>query len=342
MGLFDRKSKNQINDLIERGYRYGSAWFTPLDRWDLRKYSDEYLWLILETIFAGMRNVRFYSDVDDRKLERIVAFLDTNFIPMIWEMWHTGAIVVGIGDKGKPYMVDWSDVRKGRDGRITNYDVVYYSDKYQLERKTDFGIIAEALHAIDVYKNGDIHLTENFGALGILTGKGLPTSPADKDEFNAELKKSYGIEKDKKQILLTTMPLDFKQFTLPVKQLELPEKIEQEVKTLCRYFNVPPDLIIGGSTFDNQAQATVNFYRNCISPLAEIALKVGQYILRKHTRLFVPTDKLTFRIDNVAELEDDRTAEVEYKTKLVDLIAKMRDLELDTTEYEKQLTNILS
>ena len=118
MGLFDRKSKNQINDLIERGYRYGSAWFTPLDRWDLRKYSDEYLWLILETIFAGMRNVRFYSDVDDRKLERIVAFLDTNFIPMIWEMWHTGAIVVGIGDKGKPYMVDWSDVRKGRDSSV--------------------------------------------------------------------------------------------------------------------------------------------------------------------------------------------------------------------------------
>lgn len=342
MGLFDRrkKSDNQVNELPSGGYRYGSYWFTPLDKHILRKYSDEYLWLVLQTIFEGMKSVRFYSDVEDKKIERIAYFLDKNFNVMVWNLWHTGMIVVGQQPDGTPYIPELKDVKRDRTGKVINFDVVYYSEKYMFERKSDFDIIRESLDAIDIYKNGDINLTQNFGALGILTGKGLPTSPADKDEFSNELKQSYGIEKEKKQILLTTMPLDFKQFTLPVKQLELPEKVENELKWLCRYFGVPTDLIIGGSTFDNQRQATINFYRNCISPLAEVALKVGQYMMKKDLTLLVPSDKLTFRIDNVAELEDDRTPEIELKIKVAELVEKLRALELDTKEYDKLLENL--
>lgn len=342
MGLLDRIfSRNQVNELPTAN-RYGSYWFTPLDKWEMRKYSDEHLWLILQTIFNGMKNVRFFSDVEDERIASIIYFLDKNFATMIWQMWHTGMIVVGKQPDGTPYLPEWNDVKIDKNGKVENFDVVYYSEKYMYERKSDFSIIKETLDAIDIYANGDLNLCQNFGALGILTGKGLPTSPADKDAFQQELKHSYGIQREKKQILLTTMPLDFKQMTLPVKQLELMEKITEHMKLLCRYFCVPTDLIIGGSTFNNQAQATINFYRGCIAPLAEIALKVGQYMMKKDAALLVPSNKLTFRIDNVAELEDDRTAEIEYKMKIADLVTKMRELDLDTTEYEEQLKTILS
>lgn len=343
MALLDRfrKSKNQVNDL-PNSYGYGNFFFTPLDKknWDFRKFSDQYLWLILQTIFAGMKNVRFFSDSEDERIEKIVYFLDKNFITLIWNMWHLGFAVVGIRSDGTYYIPEKKEIQRDRNGKVTNFDVVYYSEKYMFERKSDFSIIADSLYAIDAFANGNLNLTENFGALGILMGKGLPTSPADKEDFQKQLKNEYGIKKEQKQIILTTMPLDFKQFTLPVAQLKLPENIEREMKLLFRYFNVPTDLIIGGSTFDNQTQATLNFYRNCISPLAEIALKIGQYLMKKDVRLLVPTDKLTFRIDNVAELEDDRTPEIELKLKVVELVERMRAMQLDTSEYEDILTKL--
>lgn len=341
MGIFNNKKKaeNQVNEL-PNVYRYGNYLFTPLDRvdWEKHKFSDQYFWLILQTIFAGMKNVRFFSDTEDKRIEKIVAFIDTNFIPLIWNLWKLGFSVVGIRSDGTYYIPDAKDIKRDRNGKVTNFDVVYYSEKYMFERKSDFAIIADSLYAINAFANGNLNLTKNFGALGILMGKGLPANQSEKDDFQKQLKNEYGIGREQKQILLTTMPLDFKQFTLPVAQLKLPENIEREMKLLCRYFCVPTDLIIGGSTFDNQEQATLNFYRNCISPLAEIVLKIGQYLMKKDVRLLVPSDKLTFRIDNVAELEDDRTPEIELKLKVVELVERMRAMEIDTREYEELLT----
>ena len=326
-----------MNELPQQYYAYGNYWFTPLDKCERRRYSDIYLWLVLQPIFYGLRNVNYFSEIETKETDKIVDFLDSNLQALVWQWWNLGYMCVGKDEKGNYYMPQYKDIRKDNNGKVTNFDMVIYSEKYMFERKSDFAIIKESLEAIDTYKNGDINLTENFGALGILTGKGLPTSPADKEDFQRQLKGRYGIQKEKNQLLLTTMPLDFKQFTLPVKQLELPEKIEDEVKTLCRYFNVPTDLVIGGSTFDNQKQATINFYRNCISGLAEVALKLGRYMMRSIPMLLIPSDKLTFKLDNVAELEDDRTSDVEFKIKVAELIKSMKEIDLDTTDYEDLL-----
>ena len=51
-------------------------------------------------------------------------------------------------------------------------------------------------------------------------------------------------------------------------------------------------------------------------------------------------ERLTFRFDNVPELADDRTADIEYKLKVADLVAKMKEAGLDTTQYEQQLKDV--
>lgn len=334
MGLFDRrKSENQVNMLpshiVEWGGLFGAA--------TRRKYSDMYLWLVLQTIFDGLKNVKFFADAENDVFEDAARFIDVNSQLIIWQYWNLGYICIGRRVDGSFYVPMLSEIHKDTDGRIINYDIVLYSEKYMFERKSDIDMIRPSLDAIDTYKNGEINLTEHYGALGILTGKGLPTNPAEKEDFEKDMKSAFGIQREKRQVLLTTLPLDFKQMTLPVGQLELAEKISTELKNLCRYFNVPSDMVFGGSTFDNQKQATINFYRGCIAPLAETLLKVGRYIIRKDASVLIPSEHLTFKIDNVAELEDDRTSEIEYKAKVVELIARMRELDLDTTEYEEQL-----
>ena len=106
---------------------------------------------------------------------------------------------------------------------------------------------------------------------------------------------------------------------------------------LCGHFGVPYDLIpmSGQSTYANQAAAIVDFYRNCIMPLAEQILSLGRYVI-KCKYVTIPTSALTFTIDNVAELADDRTAAVDYKLKVAELAKQMRDMGMELPEYIKK------
>lgn len=334
MGIF-KKSENQINDLPNIFETFSFPF-----GYEIRRHSDIYLWTILQTIFEGLKNVRYYSNDNEDYFRNIINFLDANQQTIIWQYWNLGFICLGYVN-GQMYIPKKEDIVRDANGKVLNFDVVFYSEKYMYERKTAMQMINESLHAIDVYKSGEIHITETFGSVGILTGKGLPTNPIEKENLEKEIKESVGIKKDKKQLILTTMPLEFKQMTFPISQLSLSEKIENELKTLCRFFNLPVDMVIGNTTYENQKQSVVNFYRNCISPIAEVVLSVGRYVVKKDFKNFIPSEKLTFRIDNVSELEDDRTSEIEYKLKLVDLVEKMRNLDIDTKEYEDQLKKVL-
>lgn len=114
----------------------------------------------------------------------------------------------------------------------------------------------------------------------------------------------------------------------------MPEKVKDEIKVLCAHFGVPYDLIpmSGQSTYANQMAAIVDFYRSCISPLAEQILSLARYIVLKKY-VTIPTTAVTFRIDNVAELADDRTAMIDYKLKVADLAKRMTELNIELPEY---------
>lgn len=350
MGLFNRNKDNK--DVANTINRVPGQFSTGLWVWGgnaLKRYSDAYLWLILNRIFSGIDNVRYCydGDVEEAKLNELALFLDVNIKNIIWECWQWGFVCIDYREEtinGKvrrvPYFPKYEDLKFDRERNVVNRPVVYYSPWYIYEGRSAFTILAENLDNLNRIKNSDDYLTTSLGAIGILSGNGFPINDADKDEFLSSLKGSYGTTSDKKQILLMSSDVKFTQMNLPIKDLALTDKVKEEVKLLAGFFNVPYDLIpfSGASTYANQKEAVRQFYGNCISPLAEIGLTVGRYMMRRMKGVLVPSNRLTFRIDNVTELEDDRTADIEYKLKVADLIKKMKEAGLDTTEYEEQLT----
>lgn len=340
MALFGKnKIENSVNEKPTIGDNlYGLNLFGGKNG----AWSDAYIWTVLQTIFNGLRNVQYtFPNDNDNKLEN---FLTNNLIYMIWLYWSYGYIVVGIDKRGNYYIPNnYGNLRKDSNGAIVGYECVYYSDKYRFENKSDFRVIKTILNELGNYKDALQHLTNNLGAIGILSGQNLPINPQEKEQFVENLKAKYGINSDKNNILITTMPLKFDLMQFPVSQLGLDEKVKDCYTLICNYFGVPVDMIFGNSTYSNAEQALKNFYSNCISPLAEIVLEVGKHLIKMQANTLIPSDKLSFRIDNVPEiLESVRVVDNEYVKQLMENINQMKQLNMDTTKLENVLKTYLN
>lgn len=205
-------------------------------------------------------------------------------------------------------------------------------------------VIKDHIDRLDRLVNADDYLTQSLGALGILSGTTLGLTPQDKKDFLDGIKRNVGITREQYQFIVMSNPVDFKQVNLPIADLKLSEKVKDELQVIAGQFGVPYDLIplSGKSTYDNQEQAVVSFYRNCISPLAEMVLDLGRYTLRVRSQELIPSRALTFTLDNVPELKHDRQdleAKIERDTKIVDLISKAEMAGIDLQHYKDILEN---
>lgn len=342
MALIDRlrrgrKSTNSVNHI--QGFGAVNFFSSFISR---KKYSDVYYWLVISRIFRGLQNVCFDvsqdvgSDKIKMQLSDLLRFLNANLTALIWQLWNNGFVVLDTDNKNKWYAVPFEEIQTDGNGAVIGYDNVLYSELYMFLRTTDVKLLKETLGAIDTYKNSDIYLTKTFGAFGILSGSEMGINAADKEELQQQLKERAGTTEAKDQFIISNSPLTFAQIDFKIKELQLPEKVKDEIKVLCAHFGVPYDLIpmSGQSTYANQMAAIVDFYRSCISPLAEQILSLARYIvLKKYVN--IPTQAVTFRIDNVAELADDRTAMIDFKLKVADYAAKLRDMGIDIPEEVK-------
>lgn len=337
MGIIDRIfSRNAINELPpqdttlamglslfnQTAYDTGSVLFA----------------IVVKKIMNGLKNIQYISENKDKRNEKIITFVTANLQLIIWEVWNRGIVAISKDSAGELFIVDYNDFLFGPNGEVTNYECVYYSDVYRFFRISDTTNIKRLLKKIDKLEDTDMNLSENYGAIGLLTGKGLPVNPKDKEEFEEKLRKDYGGGSDKRNILVSTLPLDFGVMTFPVAGLQLKEKSEAAFKQLCNYFDIPLDLVIGNSTYENQAQAIKNFYQNCIAPLAEIGLELARHLVKMDVRNFTPSSALSFRIDNVAELKDDyHIVDNDYVSSLLQNIKTSKEMMIDTTELENEL-----
>ncbi len=336
MDLFKSRSANSVNHVQTiTSVNFFSALVSR------KKYSEVYFWMIVSRIFRGLQNVCFdfakdiASDKARVRLADLIRYLNSNLTTLVWQLWNNGFIVLENDKrKGRWYSVDFSKIQKDGLGRVNGHDYVLYSEPYSFELKTDIQICKEVLGAIDTYKNADIYLTKTFGAFGILSGSEMGINAADKEELQSQIKARAGMTDKSDQFLISNSPINFHQIDFKIKDLQLSEKVKEEVKVLCGHFGVPYDLIplSGQSTYANQAAAIVDFYRSCVTPIAEQVLSLARYIVLKKY-VDIPTEAITFHIDNVAELEDDRTAMIDYKLKVVDLAKKMSELGMELPEY---------
>ena len=348
--IFDRFKKNQVNNVPNIVSR--AQLVSPFSVGS-KRFADAYEWLIQSHIYRGLGNVNYqHSFANDPESEKyyvnVEEFLETNAATLAFMLWNYGYAVVDGREADKnglpKYRIpDQQEIKvNGSTHLVEGFDLVIYSDEYIFKGKPLAKILENHVNYIDVLQNGDEYLTEHLGALGILSGKGMPMTTKEKDEFLSMLKKKKGITRGEEQFLVTGTEVDFKQIDFHLKDLQLSEKIKQQLMLLADAYGVPFDLLSfsGQSTYANQEQAVRNLYSNAIAPLAEKLLLLGRYMIRsvKSAAQSKPSSYLTFTFDNVPELADDREKLIDYKLKMADLAMKIRDLGGDSSYYINELT----
>lgn len=327
-----------VNLLSEEGYR---QWCFS-GKIGGKNYSELFLWTILSYVFGGVKNGSFITSKDQLQPKAIASFLENNAVQMVYNYIQDGYITVKY-DRDNNFKVMNGDTLHKKDGYVVEKNTVtVYSDTYVTERRSLYNLIAPHLKLIDKYLNSSEYLTSTFGALGILSGKGMPQQPEQKAKFEEQLKNKYGAGADQWQFIISNQELDFQQVKLPIDELKLDEKVKDSIKYICNLFKISPDLIFGNSTYNNVGEAKIWFYRNTIIPFLDEILRLGRALLLQVTS-GIPTKYLTYRITNVPELNTTVSSQCEELTSQLDLLLKLKSAlpekqEEITKEIEKILT----
>lgn len=316
---------------------------------DGRDWASAYWWCVTGTIMECLGNVNYYlnGDYSDERVERYCRFAEANIATMWWYYDRYGYIVIGYDKKRRQFYFPTAEQVNGArrtDGTISPemFDLVYYSPEWLYTRRSPYEVIRVHLENINRTKASEAFLADHYGALIFITSEGTPINPKDREDILSQIHARYGASRDKEQIVLTPKSIDLKTMTFPIKDLEFPERANDELKLIAGYYKVPYDILplSGASTYANQEQAVRSLYRNCLSPFCEKVLAIGRRFMRDQGTLRIPSERLTFRFDNVPELEDDRTADIEYKLKVAELVAKMKEAGIPANKYEQQLKDV--
>lgn len=343
MGIFDRfrttkKNAVQINDINPQAWY---PWIFPVKKGD-KPLGNFLFQAIMNTIWRGLQNVSFEDMSKGKTLtpEAIVDFIDDNSVLLINQYIRNGYICVFYNKDRKYWLPQDSDIKFDINGRIINkYAVVYYSPQYQTDRSSLWKQAWPIVLEMNKIAGSDSYLTETLGNFIIMSGKDMPISAAEKENLQKSIKENYGLDADKNQIMITNNAVDVHQIDSKIRELGFQDKIKNLYKYIANLMGVPVHLLLtDASTFNNVREAKVFFYDSTIRSFAEILLKVARELLTA-TGDFIPQSAITYRIENVPELETTLSSACEERGALLDYLLKLRDAGMDIDEQLIELYN---
>lgn len=351
MGLFDRFRRNNVAPPME--LKIGNAYNANAVQENLanmvlpyqwtmkfgdRDYAKAYLWAVVQRIFNAMKNVTYSTKKSSIIANGICQFVERNATLLQWSLWENGYAVI-FYDKDFNYRLPYpNELRFDAKRTVTNKRcVVLYSDKYAMQRRTDFGIIKPELERINTYTNADTYLSANPAPLAIISGEGVPMNPKDKEELNRKMKKDYGLHSDDFQFMWSNAKLNVDTIDLPIDKLKLTEKAKMSLEFLCQYFCVPIDLVFGKSTYANMEEAKKAFYRDCIMPISEGLLKLARMLFVVVSDEIIPSSNITYTITNAPEVNNTLSAVCAERTAYLDYLIKLSDAGVDVDEEIRRL-----
>lgn len=308
--IFRVKNKNGFFDLTGHKTEFGN-----LNLISNMKFGNVIFLQIMRKIFDGMSGViwEFSGNTNFLLAGKLKRLFEKDFILIYKEFWNNGFAVIAVN-----YELQDVQILCEKDFNILNQRIVLRNDEYNdyklFTLKSDnYKLFNESEQEIckDIYcqcedlLNAINATTKNMGAMGVLTpdtsgGFSPPTmGKKAKEKIQDEWQNSYGLL-GKWSIMITNRLLKFTQIVLPIKDLELQNKLEGTVKLIAGFHGVPYELlpISGQSTFTNREEArigellniTCRAYANKLYDLA--------------TEIFLATDvKTDFKLENAKTTE---------------------------------------
>jgi hypothetical protein len=131
----------------------------------------------------------------------------------------------------------------------------------------------------------DLELKINHGAIGIISpdgkdgqGEVLPLTKKSKKSLQEDYG-DYGLTREKWKLIIADAALKFSPISLPVKDLELSEGIEDQKRIIADVFTYPYELManVKGTTFSNKKESREMLYTEKIIPEWEIIQESANY-----------------------------------------------------------------
>lgn len=345
MGLFNRKQPNpdilknavQVNEIdptaVVRPFAFNN-WFKK----GKADYARMIWYIILTRLFNALKNVTWKTTKVHYTGMDVMAFIEANAEILVYHYLKNGFACVIVEKSGNLRLPQQNELRFDTRHRVVNRNaIVIYSDPYTIEYTTHYLLALPYLNDINDSLNNSNFVNNQQGLFGILSGKGMPISPSLKEDYQKMLKKQYGYNEDQYNFIVSNNEVNWTPIEIPVDKLQLDEKSKEDFKWICNLFGINPDFFFGGSTFSNQADATRNFYRNAVEPLAEVLLKLARSIFIYTNTDMEPSTILTYDLSNVPEFDTTLSSKCEEKGAYLDYLLKLREAGVDVDADIKKL-----
>lgn len=342
MGLFDRKNKEKAENAIQVNQVNENPSFIPWT-WSFTRHDKPIgnfmLQSIMTQLWAGISNITFKQTGREMITpDMICSFMDRNAILLVNQYIQYGYMVVFYDKNGNYRVPTYTELKFDTNGRVINkFAVVIYSPQYQTERKSLAAMAIPVIAGINKVAGSEDYVTETLGILSILSGQDLPSNPQQKENFLKNFSQTYGIGDGKYPFLLSNREIKYTDISPDLKGLGFEEKMERGYKWLCNLFMVPLQLIFNdASTFNNVKESRIYFYNNTIRMYAESLLKVARELLTASAE-FIPQNSITYKIENVPEIEKTLSSACEERTALLEYLMKLKEAGVDTSKEINEL-----
>lgn len=235
------------------------------------KFADVILFQIIKKITTAMSGVVWnFSGTDNLVLGlRLKILFEKKFSLIYKKMFFDGVAVFAVNyETNDVILLETSDynLRDGKievESKLNNYRIfTLYSDTYAIFGKTDLYTCKDMFLYIENLLNAINATTENLGAMGVLspeTTVGVMSKLGDKEKeaIQKDWRENYGLKIGKWSIMISNTPTKFQQINLPIKDLELSQKLKDAIQILAGYLEVPYELIAtsANSTYANRFDA---------------------------------------------------------------------------------------
>ena len=344
MGLFDRDNKktNAINLNDVKTTFFGCGWELAFPhKKGFKPFGEAYLWMALNQIYSGITNVTFETTKSSQTAKDICYFIDNNSTLLVNQWLYRGFICVMYNKKGEYRLPEQNELKFDQYGRVINaYAVVVYSPLYQIKRKSYMQLAKPLVELIDTIANTESESCNTMGTLPIISGQSIPANPNFKKELSDAMSREYGWGSDQLKYFLSQAELKVDSIDLNIKDLELRDNLKSSFEALLDFFEVPVDLVLGNSTYDNVESAKVYFYESTIRKYAEYILKVARALLTASEE-FIPQNAITYRIINVSGVDKSLSDKMVQRNAYIDTLLKLKEAGVDVeSDLEKVHSDI--
>jgi hypothetical protein len=157
-------------------------------------------------------------------------------------------------------------------------NAVFYSQTYKMLKLSDFSVLNPILKKIELLENSDSSLIENYGAMGIISPRdGEFIKDETREVIQNQYNDNYGLKFGKWKIIIADRPLTFTQINLPIRELQISQKISDAILNLIAYFDIPSELhplFSKNATYENKKHAEIALYDNVITKHSDTLLKI--------------------------------------------------------------------